>query len=403
VWLRSALGIAGALCTVLVKPIDGQTVGPATADTSPPLVIAGDIPVFPQRAGALAKIKVPYPPGEETVYPQHKYREPGTSRVLYLAYTTPYEDDTLDGAKTYKMWYALSTDGEKRFDTLRPLVQSGPGYDRLHPIRVVHIPRNSYVASIPPPSRASNGEIMVPFQFWPLDEKGELYHPEGGWTFLDSGVLVGRWTKDGRDIEWDLGETVRLPPDRSTRGGFEPAIVELAKPGRFLMILRGSNGGRPHQPGHKWKSVSEDYCRTWSKPAPLGYSNGEAFYSPSACSDIRRHGKNRKLYWIGNICPENPKGNNPRYPLVIGQIDEEKLGIIKETVRVIDSRDPKKDSPQLQLSNFSVAEDPTSGAFIIQLSRLDYEPGGTYVGRQWPAMRYEVEVDGQDKSAERRP
>lgn len=381
-------------------PTWGQSAEAVKGDGSETAGEAGEPTVFPQRRGIPAKIKVPYPPGEETVFPQHTYREPGTPRILRLAYTTPYKDDTLEGCKTYKMWYSISTDDGKTFDELRPLVQKGAGYDRLHPIRVVRIPKNSYVASIPPPSRASNGEIMVPFQFWPLDDQGELYHPDGSWTFLDSGVLVGRWTNDGRDIEWDLGETVHLTPEQSTRGAFEPAIVELKKPGQFLMILRGSNQERPDQPGHKWMCMSNDYCRTWSQPSPLRYSDGEKFFSPSACSDIRRNSKDGKLYWIGNICPENPKGNDPRYPLVIGQVDEEKLGIIKDTVQIIDSRDPTKDSPHLQLSNFSVAEEQATGNFIVQLSRLDYEPGGTYEGREWPLMRYDVNISGSHEQAQ---
>lgn len=389
------VGVVGA-----VESTRGQSVERAKAEASDALGEDGELTVFPQRRGTPPKIKVPYPPGEETVFPQHTYREPGTPRLLRLAYTTPYKDDTLEGCKTYKMWYAISTDDGKTFDELRPLVQKGSGYDRMHPIRVVRIPKNSYVASIPPPSRASNGEIMVPFQFWPLDDNEELYLPKGAsWTFLDSGVLIGRWTTDGRDIEWDLGETVHLDPDQSTRGAFEPAIVELNRPGRFLMILRGSNQDRPDQPGHKWISVSDDYCRTWSKPKPLSYSNGEQFYSPSACSDIRRNSKDGKLYWIGNICPENPAGNDPRYPLVVGQVDEEKLGIIKTTVKIIDSRDSSKDSPHMQLSNFSVDEDPASGNFIVQLRRLDYEPGGTYEGRDWPLMRYEVNIDRSGNDA----
>ena len=396
--LLTALLLVCAFGFVQDSRTAGETNSQPQSSMPSPLVDAGEPLVFPQRRGVPAKIKVPYPPGEETVYPQHKYREPGTSRVLHLAYTTPYEDDTLEGCKTYKMWYCISGDGGKTYDKLRPLIQTGPGYDRLHPIRVVRVPKNSYVATIPPPTRASNGEIMVPFQFWPLDDNGELYQPvEASWTFLDSGVLIGRWSEDGHDIEWDLGQTVHLDPDQSTRGAFEPAIVELEKPGRFLMIFRGSNEGRPDQPGHKWMCVSEDFCRTWSKPKPLSYSSGEQFFSPSACSDLRRNSKDGRLYWIGNICPENPNGNSPRYPLVIGRVDEKELGIIKETVKVIDSRDLEKDSENIQLSNFSVDEDPISGDFIVQLSRLDYGPGGTYVGREWPTMRYEVTVNKQDK------
>ncbi len=343
-------------------------------------------------------IKVPYPPGEENVYPVHVYREagaeraPDVGRVLRLAYTTPHLDDTVEGAKTYKTWYQISTDGGKTFDELRPLIQRGAGYDRFRPIAPVRVPKNSYVPSIPPPSRASNGEIMVPFYLWPLDDKGEHYNPVGGMTFTDAGVLIGKWTDDGKDIVWDLGQTVRLEGDRSTRGAVEPAIIETT-PGRFLMILRGSNDARPHLPGYKWKCVSEDFCRTWSAVTPLTYSDGGNFFSPSACSDIRRHSKNGKVYWIGNICPENPRGNSPRYPLVIARVDETSCGLIRETVKVIDTRDPDKDGPDVQFSNFKVAEDPATGAFIVTLARFDVSkvpPGETWRTFKFPRLRYEV-------------
>lgn len=163
----------GTVGTGPAHPAQGQSTDTAKSDVSESAEENGEITVFPQRRVIPEKIKVPYPPGEETVFPQHTYREAGTPRVLRIAYTTPYKDDTLEGCKTYKMWYAISTDDGKTFDELRPLVQKGPGYDHLRPIHVVRIPKNSYVASIPPPSRASNGEIMVPFQFWPLNDKEE--------------------------------------------------------------------------------------------------------------------------------------------------------------------------------------------------------------------------------------
>lgn len=349
---------------------------------------------------ATETVKVPYPPGEEKLHPHHIYREAGTDRVLRLAYTTPHLGDTRSGAQTYKMWYQVSVDGGRTFDELRPLIQRGEGFDRMHPIEPVYISKNSYVASVPPPSRGGNGEIMVPFWFWPLDESGELAHVNDKvHTFSAAGVLVGRWTGDGRDVVWDLGQTVHLDHHtQSRRGAMEPAVIELQEPGHFLMILRASNSGADDIPSYKWKAVSRDFCRTWSDPEPFTYADGRPFFSPSACSDIRRSGVNGKLYWFGNITPENPGGNLPRYPLVVGEVDERTLGLIRETVRVLDTRDPEKgDTEQVQFSNFAVEEDSATGAFIVTLTRLD---GGrriegavpAWAGVDWPQERYVVEV-----------
>lgn len=353
-------------------------------------------------AKANRTIEVPYPPGRENLFPHHTYREPGTQQVLRLAYSVPGQDDTYESAAFPKIWYQVSSNGGKTFDALRPLVQKGADYDQLHPIQTIYIPKNGFVPSTQPPLRASNGEIMVPFYFWPLDEKGERFDARGAYTFSDSGVLIGRWKNDGWDLEWDLSESVYLDSEtQSTRGAMEPAVVELSKPGHFLMVMRASNEGRPDLPelsARKWKSLSTNYCRTWSAPTVFTYANGEKFFSPSSCCDLRRNSKTGKLYWFGNICPNNTErtdGNSPRYPLVVGEVDEKELALLKSTVRVIDTRDPTTDTSKVQLSNFDLKEDRKSGEFVITLRRLDggkLAAGENFDARRWPRMRYVVGV-----------
>ncbi len=120
------------------------------------------------------------------------------------------------------------------------------------------------------------------------------------------------------------------------------------------------------------------YCRTWSEAKPFTYSDGTNFFSPTACSTLLRSRKNDRIYWIGNISPANPTASYPRFPLVIGEVDKETRGLIRESVVILDTRNPTWESSTLQLSNFRVYEDRATGNLIVTLTRLD----GTGSSRQ---------------------
>ncbi|MCX6994186.1 MAG: sialidase family protein [Kiritimatiellaeota bacterium] len=357
-------------------------------------LVARPAPIPASQATALPplpkRIKVPYAAEEENVYSYNVYREPDKPWILHLAVVTKFIDDTNEAVNDYKIWYRVSNDGGNTFASLHPLIQSGKDYDFKHPIRPVWAGKNGFFSCISVPVvRASNGEIMATFTLTSLDENGKIYNPSKCSSFTAAGVLIGRWADGGQDIIWDFGQTVMLSPEQSTRGAMEPTVIELSQKGEFLMLLRASNdwgifdekgkwvGSHKSDqdfqllPGHKWVSYSRDYCRTWSKPVPFGYADGAAFFSPSSCSTVLRSIKNGRLYWIGNICPENPAANDPRYPLVIGEIDEVKKGIKKDSLLVIDTRDPQYDSNKMQLSNFKVYEDPANGNLLVVLQRLE--------------------------------
>jgi hypothetical protein len=203
-------------------------------------------------------------------------------------------------------------------------------------------------------------------------------------------VLRGRWRDDGR-IDWGLSALVKGDPARSTRGMDEPTVAELAD-GRLLMVMRGSNGGKFELPGRKWVAHSSDGGRTWSAPVPWTYADGGDFFSPSACSQLVPHSSGR-LFWIGNLVPENPRGNQPRTPLVIGEVDRRSGLLRRETVRVIDERKPG-DSPLLALSNFSGREDRETREIVVNLSRL-FERSPPEPDRDWTSHAYLYRVPVQ--------
>jgi|WetSurMetagenome_2_1015567.scaffolds.fasta_scaffold19590_2 hypothetical protein len=206
--------------------------------------------------------------------------------------------------------------------------------------------------------------------------------------------FVARWNEPHKNYDWKVSKPVFVPRRISTRGLDELHISELVN-GKLLMIIRGSNTGLDPVkcPGRKWFSVSEDEGLTWSEVKDIRYDSGEQFYSPAAMSSTIRSSENGKLYWIGNICDAPADGNSPRYPLQIVEIDEEKICFRKETLTIIDDRDPAHDSESLQLSNFSTLENRETKQVEIYLLRLGEHGGGADI---WTADAYKYTLTLQE-------
>lgn len=277
-------------------------------------------------------------------------------------------DQPLEGMKQWFLSYRVSLDGGRTNAIEDQVIQRGD-YSPEHPIEGVWIGKNS-MSDPGRPLRTRAGGILVPAQPTPLGPNGEYYNPGGGYTYHEAVLLIGTWS-EGTKIEWQVSQRVVNDPAKSTRGCLEPTLAEMPD-GRILMVLRGSNGGSkdPHSkiPGYKWYSVSEDGGYHWSAPAAWTYGDGGNFYSPSSLSALFTH-SNGRIYWFGNITKENPKANSPRYPLVAGEVDPASLRLRRDTVVVIDDRQPGEDE-SLQLSNFFVDEDRQTGEMLLHLSRF---------------------------------
>jgi hypothetical protein len=237
---------------------------------------------------------VPFSWGEENFYSgnggyltDNVYREPGKPWVLQLAISTPGTGDSTTGSPQYKTWYRTSVDSGITFTALKQVIIEG--YTSMNPIAKVQIGRNGFNVDFTRPIvRATNGEIMVPVGLHPWDEvNGKIYRPvPAAGLFQDAGVLIAKWLPDGSDVTWKFGEWLRIDYNQSTRGLSEPTIVETNKAGRFAMVTRCSNSGRPELPGYAWVSFSDDYCRTWSALRPFTYTDGTNFFVPTAHSTL---------------------------------------------------------------------------------------------------------------------
>lgn len=302
------------------------------------------------------------------VYPG--YVDPQTGRLVYIWMEGLLADDdpVKDGVRQWYVRYAVSEDGGNSRVVDEPIICDGAEYSAAHPLPGHYVGKNAtqVAATTCTALTLADGTILVPCQMSPLGPDGEYFNPGGGHTYKAALVLRGRWRDDKR-LSWQASERVRPDASLTTRGLLEPTLG-LLNDGRVLMVLRGSNDVKPELAGTKWFCVSEDDGQTWSTPAHWTNDNGASFYSPSSCSQLLKHSSG-VLLWLGNIAPQNPTGNSPRYPLVIGEVNKENGLLIRDSLRSIDTR-TADESERLQLSNFYAREDRDTGDIILHCTRL---------------------------------
>lgn len=302
------------------------------------------------------------PAGMWRRHPRACHLDPSTGRFLefWVEGVLP-TDDPLEGMRQWNIFYTV--DG----GAARQLIHEGAEFDARHPLPGVYSGRNCVmlgdVASLP--LTLPDGSILVPAITSPLGSDGELYNPTRGYTYTDALVLHGRWR--GKRLTWSAAEPVKGDPLRSTRGMDEPTLARLAD-GRILMLLRGSNDRNPSLPGHRWVSYSTDGGWHWTQPQPWTYTTGETFFSPSACSQLLHH-SNGRLYWVGHITPSNPRGNRPRYPVVLGEVDQTSGLLIRDSVIPLDDRHPGEDEILMIYPPYA-REDRRTREIALHISRI---------------------------------
>jgi hypothetical protein len=302
------------------------------------------------------------PTGMYRRVPRACFADPGTGRFLeFTVEGTLPTDDPLEGMRQWNIFY--SADG----GPAQQLIHEGAEFDARHPLPGVYTGRNMVMLGDVPslPIALRGGEILLPAIVTPLGPDGKPYNPTGGYTYTEALVLHGKWK--GKNLIWRAAQPVKGDPARCTRGMDEPTLARLPD-GRILMILRGSNDRDPKLPGHKWMSISKDGGWHWSEPQPWTYHRGVPFFSPSACSQLLAH-SNGKLYWVGHISPANPRGNRPRYPVFLGEVDQRSGLLIRDTLIPIDDRQPGEDEILMIYPPYAY-EDRQTREIALHMTRL---------------------------------
>lgn len=284
--------------------------------------------------------------------------------------------------KTYYLRYRLSHDGGVSWVCDDPIVGSGD-LSPTHPFEDLWIGKNAiYLGDNGcAPIITRSGRVLVPAQMTVLDDRGELLLPPKAHTYTEVAVLIGQWTADNR-LAWRMPPRVQGDTSQTIRGLIEPTIAETVD-GRILMVMRGSNSHDPKIAGTKWFAVSEDEGETWSEPRRWTYDDGTSFYSPSSMSVLLRHSSGR-VFWVGNITPENPNGNLPRFPLAIGEVDPETLQLRRSSVVIVDQKNQADEAQgRLDLSHVHLMEDRETRNLILTYPRAHH----SYKKREFALLR----------------
>ena len=317
----------------------------------------------------LWEMKFEHPEGTGRRHPRGGYVDSATGRyvTVWTEGVLP-NDDPLEGMWRWTMFYSVSDDGGRTQKVHEQIVHDGETYDAIHHLPGVTVGKNCVMIGDlgQRPMTRSDGVILIPVQTTPTGPDGHYFNPGAGYTYTDCMMLMGRWADGGR-LSWTCSERIVGDPQRTTRGLVEPTIAELSN-GSILMVMRGSNDAKPELPGHKWMALSHDGGQTWSEPTPWTFDDGVPFFSPSATSQLIPYSDGR-LLWMGNVCGENPRGNRPRYPIVLGQVDLDNGLLLRNTVTVIEDRQ-EGESERLTLSNFYAREDRETGDLLLQLPRF---------------------------------
>ncbi len=241
------------------------------------------------------------------------------------------------------------------------------------------------------PIKTSGRRVLVPAIRRVLGEDGKPLHYKGCWAPVnESIVIIGQYRSDG-SLAWQLSQPVNISPEVSSRGVSENTLAEL-RDGRIAMVCRGDNSMFPENPGYKWLPFSEDGGFTWSKPVPFPCTEGEPIESSATGSAFFRSIKNDRLYWMGNLCihGRRPKGNYPRTPLIIAEVQEEPFGLIRDSITVIDEQAPGEPDA-VQMSNFRFYQDRDNGDLVVFLSRYAERSAEKWMDADY--YRYRVRID----------
>ncbi|MCP4644617.1 MAG: exo-alpha-sialidase [bacterium] len=305
------------------------------------------------------------PDGIHLTFPPSFFLDPATNVLVRFYPTRHITDGDYWGHSArvnMKEYFQISRDGGLTWTDARQLIQDGPEYDEIRWADGVEYGKSSgYMQNRGLSLR--DGAMLFSFQ---NTLSKDLVGP-GKFGSMEIRAVHARWSDDRETLKWRMGAPLRLPWEASPIGVCESPMARL-KDGRLLCVTRSNRNAKTGSPSIKYRALSSDDGLTWTEPQPFTYDDGSRLYSPASFSRLERSSKTGKLYFLGNVLEEDspsPNGQGPRHPLVIAEVNEENMGVRKETITIID--DQKEGDLPRTYSNFGVYEDRETRDFVVTM------------------------------------
>jgi hypothetical protein len=291
-------------------------------------------------------------------WPPMSILKPGTSSILRLNASNediegvvPW-DPKSPAPFTGRSWTQLSRDGGESWSPPAPAVFQGSEFDEVHWGPEIWYGKNSGWIDGASPVWLDDRRFILPFISTLSEAKDGLDRGHARSAFA-----LGTWRVDGGGVDWQLSAYTSVKKPFAYSGGDEPCVA-LLPDGRIMMAMRvcvGQNDGTTF-PSGKFLAVTKDLGKTWSEPQPFRYTDGEQVYCPASMSNIFYYPRNGNLYLITNFLDKPTFGCDPRTTLQIAQLDIETLRVIRDSITVIETRQP--DQPEtIRFSNWWRYED----------------------------------------------
>lgn len=327
--------------------------------------------------------------------PMH-YLDPDNDRLLTLyghsrrgGHETGWAARGESQPRTHRFFTQVSADGGATWSEARQLVCAGAQFDEEHWAPGVWYGKNGLTGDLTTWLKLPDGTVVTAVNRQPIDEHGEFVEAYPGHYYFDVPCLRGRWRPDLSGLDWELGEPMTVSPEGSTIGGCEASLAHLG--GETLWATLRCQG-HPDQlfPSLRFTSVSTDGGRTWGETTPLCYEDGEPVYTPACLGHFWRFSHSDKLFFISNVRPDPVYAQTPRYPLVIGELDQERFCLIRESLTILDNwHEPLP--RDVRFTNWGMYEDRETGELVLT---LPVEPKVSWDDLTSDCYRYRVALNG---------
>ncbi|MCX5662989.1 MAG: sialidase family protein [Planctomycetota bacterium] len=334
-------------------------------------------PVLPGGADA------PDPKKADCCAPRHAL-DPATGWLLsvhsdWLISRGEGQFSSVTTAASYRVHFQLSKDQGRTWSPAKQVIHKGPQHNAQHWLPGVTYGQNSaYVESAP--TFLPDGSVLLRLVIAPLDEHGKLYLPLGAGYWYEVGYLRGTWNADRTDLQWEMGDRVRVGTDVSSVGACEPDLIVL-KSGRLVSTFRCQGDASRGLASSRQIVHSDDLGRTWSAPRPVCYDDGEVAHVPAAFTSFMRSPRTGKVWWFANLLDRAVPAQYPRCPLAMAEFDERNLCLLRATQTVVQDLPPgaspcTSDTPRndeecgRQYTNWGEYVDPHTGEMVLVMPEM---------------------------------